>query len=95
MSLFVTFNKMNVMKTDILPQQIRAARALIDWTREDLANASGVTVRTLARIESSQTLPRTATLQAISSALEAAGIEFISQNGAGPGVRLARRLDDN
>ncbi|MER8918270.1 helix-turn-helix domain-containing protein [Mesorhizobium sp. M0761] len=83
------------MKTDILPQQIRAARALIDWTREDLANASGVTVRTLARIESSQTLPRTATLQAISSALEAAGIEFISQNGAGPGVRLARRLDDN
>ncbi|WP_352797887.1 helix-turn-helix transcriptional regulator [Mesorhizobium sp. M0138] len=95
MSLFVTFNKMNVMKTDILPQQIRAARALIDWTREDLANASGVTVRTLARIESSQTLPRTATLQAISSALEAAGIQFISQNGAGPGVRLARRLDDN
>ncbi|MER9763970.1 helix-turn-helix domain-containing protein [Mesorhizobium sp. M0138] len=83
------------MKTDILPQQIRAARALIDWTREDLANASGVTVRTLARIESSQTLPRTATLQAISSALEAAGIQFISQNGAGPGVRLARRLDDN
>lgn len=95
MSLFVTFNKMNVMKTDILPQQIRAARALIDWTREDLANASGVTVRTLARIESSQTLPRPATLQAISSALEAAGIEFISQNGGGPGVRLALRLDDN
>jgi len=93
MSLFVTFSKMNVMKTDILPQQIRAARALIDWTREDLANASGVTVRTLARIESSQTLPRPATLQAISSALEAAGIEFISQNGGGPGVRLARRLD--
>ncbi|TPL96331.1 helix-turn-helix transcriptional regulator [Mesorhizobium sp. B2-3-11] len=81
------------MKTDILPQQIRAARALIDWTREDLANASGVTVRTLARIESFQTLPRPATLQAISSALEAAGIEFISQNGGGPGVRLAHRLD--
>lgn len=93
MSLFVTFNKMNVMKKDLLPQQIRAARALIDWTREDLANASGLTVRTLARIESSQTLPRPATLQAISSALEAAGIEFISQNGAGPGVRLARRLE--
>jgi transcriptional regulator with XRE-family HTH domain len=94
MSLFVTFNKMNVMKKDILPQQIRAARALIDWTREDLANASGLTVRTLARIESSQTLPRPATLEAISAALEAAGIEFISQNGGGPGVRLARPLND-
>ncbi|MER9526123.1 transcriptional regulator [Mesorhizobium sp. M0292] len=63
------------------------------WASDSYAPA--MPVRTLARIESSQTLPRTATLQAISSALEAAGIEFISQNGAGPGARLARRLDDN
>ncbi|WP_352759777.1 helix-turn-helix transcriptional regulator [Mesorhizobium sp. M0510] len=93
MSLFVTFSKLNVMKKDILPQQVRAARALIDWTRDDLANASGLTVRTLARIESSQTIPRQTTLEALAKALEAAGIEFISQNGGGPGVRLARRLD--
>ncbi|WP_352819485.1 helix-turn-helix transcriptional regulator [Mesorhizobium sp. M0207] len=93
MSLFVTFSKLNVMKKDILPQQIRAARALIDWTRDDLANASGLTVRTLARIESSQTVPRQTTLEALAKALEAAGIEFISQNGGGPGVRLARRVD--
>jgi transcriptional regulator with XRE-family HTH domain len=95
MSLFVTLNKKNVMKKDILPQQLRAARALIEWTREDLANASGLTVRTLARIESSQTTPRPATLDALAAALEAAGIEFIAQNGGGPGVRLARRLDGN
>lgn len=93
MSLFVTFNKKNVMKKDILPQQLRAARALIDWTREDLARASGLTVRTLARIESSQSAPRETTLQALVSALEAAGIEFIPENGGGPGVRLSRRLD--
>ena len=93
MSLFVTFNKMNVMKKDILPQQLRAARALIDWTREDLANASGLTVRTLARIESSQTIPRQTTLEALAEALEAAGVQFISENGGGPGVRLSRRLD--
>ncbi|WP_348641872.1 helix-turn-helix transcriptional regulator [Mesorhizobium sp. B2-4-9] len=93
MSLFVTFSKLNVMKKDILPQQIRAARALIDWTRDDLANASGLTVRTLARIESSQTVPRQTTLEALAKALETAGIEFISQNGGGPGVRLVRRVD--
>nr|WP_306028967.1 helix-turn-helix transcriptional regulator [Stappia sp. MMSF_3263] len=76
------------MKKDIYPEQLRAARALIGWTREDLASASGVTVRTLARIEGAQTIPRQTTLEALSSALEAAGIEFISENGGGPGVRL-------
>ncbi|NTF91694.1 helix-turn-helix domain-containing protein [Rhizobium rhizogenes] len=79
------------MKKDILPEQIRAARALIDWTREDLARASGVTVRTLARIETSQTIPRDTTLKLLSAALEAAGVEFIPENGAGAGVRMAKR----
>ncbi|RWI42954.1 MAG: XRE family transcriptional regulator [Mesorhizobium sp.] len=60
---------------------------------KDLANASGLTVRTLARIESSQTIPRQTTLQALAEGLEAAGIEFISENGGGPGVRLSRRLN--
>lgn len=79
------------MKKDILPKQIRAARALIDWTREDLSRASGVTVRTLARIETSQTIPRDTTLKLLSAALEAAGVEFIPENGAGAGVRMAKR----
>ncbi|WP_109668952.1 helix-turn-helix domain-containing protein [Mesorhizobium loti] len=81
------------MKKDIFPSQLRAARALIGWTREDLASASGLTVRTIARIESSQTIPRQTTIEALAEALEAAGIEFIPQNGSGPGVRLSRRLD--
>ncbi len=80
------------MKKDICPAQIRAARALIDWTREDLADASGVTVRTLARLESAQTIPRQTTLKALSTALEAAGVEFIPENGSGPGVRLANKI---
>lgn len=90
MSLFVTLTSENVMKKDISAAQIRAARGLIDWTRDDLSKASGVTVRTLARIESSQTLPRKATLAALFSALEAAGVEFIPENGGGRGVRLVR-----
>ncbi|MDL2410712.1 helix-turn-helix transcriptional regulator [Rhizobium calliandrae] len=80
------------MKKDIYPEQIRAARALIDWTREDLADASGVTIRTLARLESAQTIPRQTTLKALSAALEAAGVEFIPENGGGPGVRLAKKI---
>ncbi|MER8509370.1 helix-turn-helix transcriptional regulator [Mesorhizobium sp. M0199] len=79
------------MKKDISPQQLRAARALIDWTREDLANASGITVRTLVRIENAQTTSRQTTLDALIAALETAGIEFIPENGGGAGVRLARR----
>ncbi|GLS28309.1 helix-turn-helix domain-containing protein [Neomesorhizobium albiziae] len=82
------------MKKDIRPEQVRAARALIDWTREDLAAASGVTIRTLARIESAQTIPRQTTLKALSDALEAAGVEFIPENGGGAGVRLFRRSSD-
>jgi transcriptional regulator with XRE-family HTH domain len=79
------------MKKDIRPEQIRAARALLDWTRKDLSAASRITIRTLARIESAQTVPRESTLNALTATLEAAGVEFIAENGGGPGVRLNRR----
>ncbi|WP_232845052.1 helix-turn-helix domain-containing protein [Paracoccus onubensis] len=92
MSDYQTFSTKNGMGKDIFPEQIRAARGLLGWTQEDLANASGLTVRTLARIESAQTTPRQTTLEALSAALEAAGVEFIPENGGGPGVRLAHKL---
>lgn len=92
MSFFVTLASENDMKKDIYPEQIRAARALLNWTREDLAGASGVTIRTLARLESAQTIPRQTTLNALSAALEAAGVEFIPENGSGPGVRLTKKI---
>lgn len=79
------------MKKDISPRQIRAARALVDWTREDLARASGLTVRTITRVENAQTASRRSTLEALTAALEATGIEFIPENGGGVGVRLKRR----
>ena len=71
--------------------QVRAARALVGMTREQLAEASGVPMRTVARMEMEEGTPRRGTLSAIRAALEAAGIEFISENGGGPGVRLAHR----
>jgi hypothetical protein len=73
--------------------QIRAARALLRWRAEDLARASGVGVATIRRAElatgpTSMTLPND---MAVRRALEAGGVEFIDENGGGPGVRLRRR----
>ncbi len=80
----------NVVSLAILPAQVRAARALIGWKREQLAIASSVPVRTLDRLENGEGSPQRRTLSAIRAALEAAGVEFIEENGGGPGVRLRR-----
>lgn len=70
--------------------QIRAARGLLDWTRDQLVEASGVPKSTLVRVESNAVTPRQSTLSAIRSALETAGVEFIEENGGGAGVRLRK-----
>lgn len=72
--------------------QVRAARAMLQMSREELARASEVGERTLADFESERRSPQPSTLAAIRRALETAGVEFIAENGGGPGVRLARRL---
>jgi hypothetical protein len=70
--------------------QIRAARSLIRWRAEDLARESAVGVATIRRAEltDQQTSLTAANDLAIRRALEAAGIEFIDENGGGVGVRL-------
>jgi transcriptional regulator with XRE-family HTH domain len=78
------------MKEDIRPAQLRAARALLDWSRDDLAAAAKTTSRTLARLEAGENVPRGSTLAAIRTALEAAGVIFVDENGEGPGVRLRK-----
>ncbi len=80
------------MKRAILASQSRAARALVGWSRDALAAASGVPPRTVADFELENTAPRESTSGAIRSALEAAGVEFIEENGGGPGVRLRERV---
>ena len=73
--------------------QIRAARSLIRWTAEDLAAASALSVATVRRAEltESETSLTTANDRAIRRTLEAAGVEFIDENGGGPGVRLQKQ----
>ena len=72
----------------VLPAQCRAARALLEWSQQDLAKAAGVGVVTVHQLEAKLSEPRRATLDVIRRTLEAAGVEFIEENGGGPGVRL-------
>jgi hypothetical protein len=65
----------------ITAAQCRAGRALIEISRADLAKAAGVGERTLADFESRTRTPIRATLAAIQRALEAAGVEFLPDNG--------------
>jgi ribosome-binding protein aMBF1 (putative translation factor) len=73
--------------------QIRAGRALLRWSAEDLSQHSSVSVRTIRRAELTERQPALTAANnfAIRRALEAAGVEFIDENGGGPGVRLRKR----
>jgi len=75
------------------PSQFRAARALLGWRISDLSAASGVSVRAIKYVEDDAAgmTPRADTLTRLTSALKAAGIEFIGTPDDGPGVRLRRR----
>ena len=69
--------------------QVRAARGLIGMSQAELAKISGVSHPTIKRIETGGDA-RMSTIQALRVALEAAGVEFIAENGGGPGVRLRK-----
>jgi transcriptional regulator with XRE-family HTH domain len=81
------------MPKPLTSAQIRAARALIRWSAEDLARHCVVGVTTIRRAELAdhETSMTAANDRAVRHALEAAGVEFIDENGGGPGVRLRKR----
>ena len=87
---------MSTTKRDITSAQIRAARSLIRWSAEDLARQSSVSLRTIRRAElaDEDTSMTNANELAVRRALEAAGVEFIDENGGGPGVRLRKRSSE-
>lgn len=61
--------------------QAKAARALLGWKQSDLAQASGISIPAIAKIESGQGNPRQTTLQALQQAFETAGIDFLGEHG--------------
>jgi transcriptional regulator with XRE-family HTH domain len=74
-------------------RQIKAARALLGWSQDDLASRSALSIVTVKRIESAEGEigGREETREAIVGALKEGGIEFIPENGGGAGVRLVKR----
>lgn len=62
-------------------EQIRAARALLDWSQSDLAEYAGLSQTGIARIENGTNQPNSSTLEKIKSAFENADIEFLGENG--------------
>jgi transcriptional regulator with XRE-family HTH domain len=78
----------DIISVMIAPSQCRMARAALQWSLKDLADRSKVNHVTINRFEIGQAASNPSTLAALRTALEAAGVEFIEQNGGGPGVRL-------
>ncbi len=75
----------------ITPSQCRAARGLLDWTQQELADAARIGVATVRLFEGEAAESRRATLAVLRRAFELAGVEFIEENGGGPGLRLRKR----
>jgi transcriptional regulator with XRE-family HTH domain len=85
----------SILKISI--RQIKAARSLLGWSQDDLAEHSGVSKPTIGRLESIDSNEpiggRPETGAALVGALEKAGVEFIAENGGGAGVRLKKRTN--
>lgn len=73
----------------ISARQIRAARALVGWSQQELADKAVVSLTAVKRLETGIGDPRVSTVLAVRNALEAAGVEFLAPaGGKGAGVRL-------
>jgi predicted transcriptional regulator len=84
----MTMEGKSILKVSI--RQIKAARALLDWSQQQLALAADVSIPTIKRLEASDGPlgGRGQTAEKILNSLATAGVEFIEENGGGPGVRL-------
>ncbi len=72
-------------------RQIRAARAMLGWSREDLLKAAGISMSALLRMESGQADSRGSTLSKVVHALANAGIEFVHREDGAIGVLLKKQ----
>jgi transcriptional regulator with XRE-family HTH domain len=67
------------------------ARAALNWTVRELAEATRLHRNTVTNIETESYVGDTASLTMIETVLKRAGVDFIDENGGGPGVRLQKR----
>ena len=77
-------------KKIITPGQCRGARAVLEWSQEQLATEAGVNRMTIADFEQGKRSPLRNNLVMIRQAFELQGITFIDENGGPPGLREPR-----
>jgi predicted transcriptional regulator len=75
----------------VTPREVRAARALLGWTRQRLADRAVVSLNSVIRLEQGAVDSRSSTVDAVRRALERAGIVFQSLQGSGEGVKILQR----
>jgi DNA-binding XRE family transcriptional regulator len=71
----------SVQGMEISPGQCRAARALLNWTQDELATKVGVALRTIRDFENERRQPLKVVRSSIQQAFEQAGIEFLESEG--------------
>jgi len=76
---------------EVSPAQCRAGRALLEITQTQLAASAGLGLSTVVDFEKERRQVAPESVEAIRRALVRAGVEFIDENGGGPGVRLRNR----
>ncbi|WP_036263236.1 helix-turn-helix domain-containing protein [Methylocapsa aurea] len=72
------------------PLQLKMARTALDLTVRQAAELAAVSHETIVGIEAGRTSIKQSTIDKVRAALESAGVEFIAENGGGPGVRLQK-----
>lgn len=77
--------------TRLIPATCRAARALLDWTQEDLAAAAGVCRSTVREFEKGRHALQRSSEEALLNALEGAGAQLLPESHLGFGVRIRLR----
>lgn len=81
------------MPSQLMPSQARAARALLNWSQDELAEAANIGVSTIKDFEAGRRDPADENLRAMVTALRKAGVGFLELDASGgPGVRLAAEL---
>lgn len=84
----VYFNVWEGMDAVLTPATCRAARGLLDWSQQDLADRAGVGITAVRTFERGKSSPMAQNLAALARSIEAGGVEFIDPNGGGAGVRM-------
>ena len=76
---------------EIVPAQCRGARGLLNMTQPGLAVEARLGLSTIVDFEKGRRTVSAEAIQKIRTAIEKAGVEFIDENGGGPGIRLRKK----